>query len=289
MDRRGAEEAGYTLIRFVLTITAVILIILFVMGITSIGKTKEASSKNNLYELAKVINKLKVNEINFYSGILNHPYYVSNQHILVGFNRVSDKVYDTCGEESATKPFLCGGEACLCLYRETGDEWWNVWGDDNDFDSDEAGGDLVDCVKLEDVDHVFTLDYSDDEIKKKHDTKRSIYQNVIGKKSIVPKSKYYQEEYSDLFIYGQCEDYINDVNFDVHGLYLEKLRFEGKNYVLIAVKSESLEERYTTLGKEIMVKGIVQIAQASNEEKKNEPDGEKVQPEQKKEGNLFNE
>ncbi|MBI2109921.1 hypothetical protein HYT58_01980 [Candidatus Woesearchaeota archaeon] len=251
MGKRGDIQLSLgSLIVIVLSTFVVILVISLIVGLTNLDKIKEDNSRQNMYSLVAALDRRGVDDVEFWKGIMAHPYYVSNHHIIVGFNKDENKVYDVCGEESVTKPLLCEGDSCLCLYAETGDSWYTPWGDDSDFDSDSSGGDLVDCRRLKDVDFIFTLNYSDDETRENHKVSKAISQNMVGK-SYVLNNEHYTEKYSNLFIYGQCEDYWNDKDFNTQGLYVEKIMDKGKVYVFIAGISSILETRFEKLTNEV--------------------------------------
>ena len=277
MDKRGFELSSF--LRIILAI--IVVVFLYTVLVTLMpgggsGDIEEVTARSNFYSLADAVSKLKVDDTKFYDANNAYILNVPRGHILVGYNKESDRAYDACQPESSTKPVLCRDNACLCWWRKTGEHWYTPIGDDNDFDDDANGGNLVDCRALNEVDYVFTLDYNDDKIKNEPQVKDKVYQNILGQRTSVQKNKYYQDEYVDLFIYGRCQDYYTDVDLGIQNVYIEKLKYLGKTYLFIAVKSSRLDQRNIDLVKEVkeaMAKAgqnIVQTGQAGQEKKTKE-------------------
>ena len=200
-----------------------------------ISDDQEQGTMNSFQELVKIIRSDK-NDLNS----LAVPYYIGNNFILVGFNKDNEGLYDHCDPEKVPRPatIQCANTACLCIYKETVN--------DIDFEVDDQP---VKCESL-DVDFIFTLDYYDSAPEKgniKYTNKKEIYQNIIGPRFTVD-SNLYTEEYANLFIYGQCEDWDSvfgsDINFGIQKLYVEKLTDTDKNKVFLFIADSASGARY---------------------------------------------
>ena len=192
-----------------------------------ISDDQEQGTMNSFQELVRIIRSDK-NDLNS----LAVPYYIGSNFILVGFNKDNSGLYDHCGPEKVPRPatIQCANTACLCIYKETHG--------DTDFEVDDYP---VTCKSL-DVDFIFTLDYHEDG-KAKYTNKEEIYKNIIGPRFAVDSSLY-TEEYANLFVYGQCEDWYSDVNFGIQKLYVEKLTDTSKNKVFLFIADSASGARY---------------------------------------------
>ncbi len=196
---------------------------------------KEQGTMSSFHELVNIIKSDK-NDLNTPA----FPYYIGNDYILVGFNKDNAGLYDHCGPEKVPRPatIQCANSACLCVYKET---YGNT-----DFEIDDLP---LTCESL-DVDFIFTLDYYDNVPEKgkiKYTNNREIYQNIIGPRFAVDSSLY-TEEYANLFIYGQCEDWDSvfgsDIDFGIQKLYVEKLTDTSKNKVYLFIADSASGARY---------------------------------------------
>lgn len=227
LGRRGdggidvSLEVLISLVLAILFLAAIILNIDFLAALLGFGGDQdEQGTINNFNELAQIMKELK--EGSFVPGF---PLYISQDFIIVSFNRDNEGVSDHCEYEKVPRPSSpkCSKSACICLYREqTGDQ---------DFSTNIP----VMCQDV-DTDVIMTLDYYSDAPGKgtsKYTQDPKIYKNVIGPKITIESEKY-KDEYAQLFIYGQCEDWYVDESIGIQRLYIEKVAEGGKTYIFAA-------------------------------------------------------
>lgn len=196
-----------------------------------LGEEEEKATMNNFNELVEVINGLNNNMFE-----RDHPYFISNNFILVGFNNDTYGSEDECGKEIVLRPSSseCKDSACLCVYPETATY--------NDFDAT----DLPKVCRGIDVDYLFTLDYYDDKLR--YTNNEAIYKNMIGPRITEEwlSKGYYNDEYARLFIYGQCENWSVDKNFGVNKLYIEKVYDEQTKKTFLFIAENSIADKYVS-------------------------------------------
>ncbi len=181
------------------------------------------STANNLEAL-----KIKIEELIGKEGlaISTMPYFISDDFILVGFNKdlTQGKISSTesvfVQDIEQTRPPLCKSKSCLCLYEDHSG---------NDFTKETAP---LDC-KVFDQDIIF-LAFSGKKIgSSKENVDTAIEEDFLFKGQLYPiNSKYHDYEF--LVLYGEGKTALSDDDFGVRNLYIEKWQEGDQNIIFIA-------------------------------------------------------
>lgn len=162
-------------------------------------------------------------------------------HTIVAFNKANTPSKDKCGVEEVAKPAQCAGVSCICLYE----------GRDEDMEDNK----LERCEFVRNADDIFTLEYYAGEIGEGRiniDVPETIYKNIIGEKyTPTTFTEDYDQSYSYLYIYGECDDWpwATDVTMGIQNIYVESIKGEGVNHVLVAANTKDIQKRSEELAK----------------------------------------
>src|SRR3989338_9220814 len=228
-------------------------LIVYNLVVDSLTARDQQAAINNLQELQKSMNEVASSSSNFMVNDIQ--YFIDSGHILVGFSKDDNFVMDACGYDAAIqlgfeevqKPKRpeCSKTSCLCLYQETYDDY--------DFEEDNYP---VSCLSVK-ADKIFTLDYLYQSYLPsgiKYSEEEKVWKNVGGSQVTLPSDLYPADagnfNYASLFIYGQCEDHLSDVNFGIQKLFIEKTVQNGKTYLFVAPsKTTNIVERQRVIFK----------------------------------------
>jgi hypothetical protein len=232
MKKRGDITIS-TLIGAVFVAILIFFVVMLIYGDFLFGSPEYQASEKSYKNLLKEAQALEYSKDNLAAATLA-PFALDTDVTVVCFNKNESFSYDACPpNERVPKPALCGKDACLCLYAPGKYANFNI---DNRLSKQP-------CIPFPDVDYFISFYYAGFDAKgsayaeSHYSVDSTVYKNIVGDRISLNLPPYYpSEEYSYLFLYGQCDGWAWDQDFGNHEIYLEKFKDpkSNKTYLFIA-------------------------------------------------------
>lgn len=201
--------------------------------------TEDQVSEATFARVAYEMNLLIENNDDF-ANRRGMPISLDKDYALVGFNKEWDNeaITDGCHPyDAARKPAVCGDSACLCLYKNSKEDFDKMI--------------MVECEKI-DADMIVSKAYWSVSMNEKvgfdiaykqfgDDVPMEVIKNQVGY-PIDMKEFYPDELYSTFFLYSQCDGWGYDDNLGVKNYYIEKF-VNGKTVIFIDYDSKLNDNR----------------------------------------------
>ena len=247
MKKRGDSQSLWIFIGVVFVVIILYFFVTVIFSGLNFGSLESQQSVANYYNLVKTAKSLASSPDYVKTATL--PKFMIDRHSsVVAFNRNQQYSLDSCDpQESVKKPASCGNSACLCYYSP------GLYSNFNDNQLKES------CVSFPDVDYFISFYYAGFDygrgapyVESHYGVDSTTYKNIAGDKIEPAFPLYYPyDDYSYLFIYGQCDGWAWDQSFGTHTLYLEKLKdpLAGKTYLFVAeyVNKDIIKSRLSGL------------------------------------------
>ena len=236
--KKGGKEMLLSIGGVVLAVAVIFLAVYIILSLSkSFSPPEEQASIATYDNLISQISKMMLKTNQPFMSRDDFSISLSGYNTIVAFNKGEDFAIDGCHPpEKIQKPKDCGDSACICRYKP---------GYYEDFIGNNV---LKKCLPLPGVDYIFTLNYADFYYKSKNvfgefGVGPKIYKNIVGRDlSFVRPFGYPEDDYAYFFVYGHCDGWGRDEDFDVQRMYVEKYydKDTKKTYIFIAAYTPQL-------------------------------------------------